>query len=106
MSALNAPLHMIHLHSPLVSGHVKVAVLPRFPIDGISFILGNDLAGGKVFPLPEVINGPIWVASVCCPTSVSSAVSVPNLFPVCQIRAHRLVNWVKLWICVNHLWLH
>ena len=83
MSAFNAPLHMIHLHSPLVSGHVKVAVLPRFPIDGISFILGNDLAGGKVFPLPEVINGPISVASVCCPASVSSAVSVPNLFPVC-----------------------
>ena len=37
MSALNAPLHMIHLHSPLVSGHVKVAVLPRFPIDLVYF---------------------------------------------------------------------
>ncbi|XP_035851648.1 uncharacterized protein LOC118493913 [Sander lucioperca] len=85
MSELNAPLHMIHLHSALVSGQVKVAVLPQFPISGISFILGNDLAGGKVFPLPEVVNDPISVASVCCPASVSSTVSVPNLFPVCAI---------------------
>ncbi|KAG7471602.1 hypothetical protein JOB18_022732 [Solea senegalensis] len=38
MSELNAPLHMIHLHSPLVSGHVKVAVLPRFPIDRWHFV--------------------------------------------------------------------
>ena len=38
-----------------------------------------------MFPLPEVINGPISVASVCCPASVSSAVSVPNLFPVCAV---------------------
>ena len=37
ISALNAPLHMIHLHSPLVSRHVKVAVLPRFPIDLVYF---------------------------------------------------------------------
>ena len=47
---------MIQLHLPLMSGHVKAAVLPRFPISGISFILGDDLAGGNVFPLPEVFN--------------------------------------------------
>ena len=38
-SEFNAPLHMIHLHSALVSGQVKVAVLPLFPFSGISFIL-------------------------------------------------------------------
>ena len=64
---------------------MKVAVLPRFPISGISFILGNDLARGNVFPLPEVITDPSSVASADCPTSVSSAVSMPNLFPVCAV---------------------
>ena len=39
----------------------------------------------RCFLCPEVINGPISVASVCCPASVSSAVSVPNLFPVCAV---------------------
>ncbi|CAJ1076939.1 uncharacterized protein LOC118558122 [Xyrichtys novacula] len=95
MSELNAPLHMIHLHSPLASGRVKVAVLPRFPISGISFILGNDLAGGNVFPLPEVVNDPISVASACCPTSVSSAVSVPNVFPVCAVTRAQARKWGK-----------
>ncbi|KAK0145445.1 Retrovirus-related Pol polyprotein from transposon 297 [Merluccius polli] len=97
MCELNAPLHMIHLQSPLVSGHVKVAVLPRFPISGISFILGNDLAGGNVFPLPEVITDPSSVASAGCPTSVSSA--VPKLFPVCAVtraQARKLGDSVDL----------
>ena len=97
MCELNAPLHMVHLQSPLVSGHVKVAVLPRFPISGISFILGNDLAGGNVFPLPEVITDPSSVASAGCPTSVSSA--VPKLFPVCAVtraQARKLGDSVDL----------
>ena len=85
MSELNAPLHMIHLHSLLVLGHVKVAVLPEFQIDGILFILANVLAGGNVFPLPEVVNDPISVASACCPALESAEVSVPNVFPVCAI---------------------
>lgn len=84
MCEINASLHMVHLFSP-VSGHVKVAVLPRFPISGVTFILGNDLAGRKVFPLPEVVNDPISLAPACCPTSVSSELSVSNVFPVCAI---------------------
>ncbi|XP_028855030.1 uncharacterized protein LOC114801180 [Denticeps clupeoides] len=36
----------------------KVAVRPELPMQGIDFILGNDLAGGKVLPLPEVIDNP------------------------------------------------
>lgn len=85
MSEINVPLHMVHLFLPHVSGHVKVAVLPRFSISGVSFILGNNLARGKVFPLLEVKNDPISLASACCPTSVSSDLSVPNVFPVCAI---------------------
>ncbi|XP_066518564.1 uncharacterized protein [Hoplias malabaricus] len=54
MGHLQVPLHTIYLKSGLVKGLVKVAVRDRLPVAGVSLILGNDLAGGKVFPLPEV----------------------------------------------------
>lgn len=75
---------MVHLFSPLVTGHVKVAILPRFPISGFTFILGNDLAGGNVFPLPEVITDPISSASACCLNSETSE-ALSSVFPLCAI---------------------
>ncbi|XP_061573350.1 polyadenylate-binding protein-interacting protein 2B-like, partial [Cololabis saira] len=52
MQYLEAPLHTIYLKSDLVTGFVTVGVRPCFPIEGVSFILGNDLAGGKVLVKP------------------------------------------------------
>lgn len=52
-----ASLYWIHVKSKLISGLFPVAVLPCFPIDGIDFILGNDIAGGKVYlTLPPLSN--------------------------------------------------
>lgn len=59
MGCVPAPLHYLHLKSGLVSGRLPVAILSRFPIDGVGFIMGNDLAGGKVYPAPEVVEVPI-----------------------------------------------
>lgn len=28
-------------------------------INGVNFIMGNDIAGGKVYPTPEVTNNPV-----------------------------------------------
>uniref|UniRef100_A0AAV2K407 Uncharacterized protein n=1 Tax=Knipowitschia caucasica TaxID=637954 RepID=A0AAV2K407_KNICA len=36
----------------------------EFPIDGVEFIMGNDLAGGKVYPSPEVVTRPILSSDV------------------------------------------
>ncbi|XP_030271730.1 uncharacterized protein LOC115581049 isoform X3 [Sparus aurata] len=58
MSLISAPMHNVYLQSPLVSGSFKVAVLPVLPIKGVDFILSNDLAGGKVMPVPEVLDAP------------------------------------------------
>ncbi|XP_039863188.1 uncharacterized protein LOC120718658 [Simochromis diagramma] len=77
MSVTKAPLHMVHLHSPLVSGYVKVAVRQRLPIEGVSFILGNDLAGGHVFPPPEVVDVPALAAD--------SGSTASEVFPACAI---------------------
>ena len=55
---MNVPLHQIFLKSELVSGSVIVGIRPTLPVDGVSLILGNDLAGGRVQPDPQVISNP------------------------------------------------
>ena len=51
--------HNIHVQSKLATGFRPVAVLPKLPVDGVYFIMGNDIAGGKVYPTPEVVDVPI-----------------------------------------------
>ena len=45
--------------SSLINGLFKVAVLLFLPIKGVDFIIGNDFAGGKVVPAPEVLDSPV-----------------------------------------------
>lgn len=59
MQFVGVPLHVIYLDTELVQGRVVVGVSPQFPIEGVSFILGNDLAGGKVLLNPEVTAVPL-----------------------------------------------
>jgi len=54
MDVINVPLHRISLKTNLVSGSVIVGVRPELPVRGVSMLLGNDLAGGKVLPDPIV----------------------------------------------------
>lgn len=49
---LHLPMHTLNLQTSLVSGSVDVAICPYIPIDGVSFILGNDLAGDRVAAAP------------------------------------------------------
>ncbi len=58
MGCVNVPLHRVYLESDLVTGPVTVGVCSRLPVEGVSFILGNELAGGKVFPRPIVTHQP------------------------------------------------
>lgn len=76
---VRAPLHRVHLKSDLVTGFVSVGVRPSLPIKGVSFILGNDLAGGKVMPVLEVMDQPNVVS--CDELSVN----YPDTFPVCVL---------------------
>lgn len=61
LSVVRAPLHFIQLSSCIVSGKYRVAVRPQLSIAGIDLILGNDLAGKKIFPSPKVIEDPMFV---------------------------------------------
>lgn len=58
MGFVPAPLHRIHVQTDLCSGFFSVAVRSDFPIEGVDFIMGNDIAGGKVYPSPEVVEVP------------------------------------------------
>ncbi|KAI4809981.1 hypothetical protein KUCAC02_018831 [Chaenocephalus aceratus] len=66
MHVMEVPLHTIHLTSELVSGPVVIGVENCFPVEGVSLILGNDLAGGRV----------LVKADVTCVPAESGAVDV------------------------------
>ena len=48
MTPVQVPLHRVHLFSRPVTGEVLVGVSQSLPMAAISFIIGNDLAGGKM----------------------------------------------------------
>lgn len=49
LSTLTVPLHKVLLNSDLIHGNVELGVCPALPVDGISVILGNNLAGDRVW---------------------------------------------------------
>jgi len=48
LGCVSVPLHSIHLKSDLVTGPVIVGMRPFLPVQDVSLILGNDLAGDRV----------------------------------------------------------
>lgn len=53
------PLYRIWLSSDLVSGCFNVAAHSSLPVQGIDFIIGNDIARGKVMSVVHVTNTPL-----------------------------------------------
>lgn len=66
MGFVRAPLHGVYVKSDIVTGFFKVGVREKFPIDGIDFIMGNDIAGGKVYPVPRMVEVPISESNDVC----------------------------------------
>ena len=77
LDVINVPLHQIFLKSELVSGPVIVGIRPTLPVEGISLILGNDLAGGGVQPDPQVISNPN--------NALSANEGLAQTFPACVV---------------------
>ena len=79
------PLHKIELDSELVKGEVAVALRSSLPVEGVSVILGNDLAGGRVWegvppPPPIVTSGPTVLSG-----PDSSEKEFPEVFTACAV---------------------
>lgn len=81
MGLLKTPLHNNCLQTDLVTCSVRVGVCEQLPVRGVSMILGNDLAGGKVTPLcevsqiPELTDGPAELAKVFPECAITRAQS-------------------------------
>ncbi|KAJ8023244.1 hypothetical protein HOLleu_35604 [Holothuria leucospilota] len=77
---ISVPLHKINLKSDLVSESVIVGVRPTLPVKGISLLLGNDLAGGKVVANAILTDKP-------CDYNNTERLEkeFPNLFPACAV---------------------
>lgn len=81
---VEVPLHRIHLSSAIVSGDVVVGVGSALPVPGITFILGNDLAGGNVWGRSGVAAPPI-ISSIPRKSDVDNCREFPDLFPACAV---------------------
>lgn len=78
------PLHKMTLDCGLVQGEVPIAVRPALPVEGIDIILGNDLAGSRVWasePPPPVVTA----SPLSSEQPDKSAVCFPEVFPACAI---------------------
>ena len=58
MGVLEVPLHEVNIKSNLINGNIVIGMRPSLPVEGISLILGNDLAGEKVMVDPRVVEKP------------------------------------------------
>jgi hypothetical protein len=78
-----APLHRIELDHELVKGEVAIALKSKMPVEGVSVVLGNDLAKGWVWggvPPPVVTSGPT-ISTV----PDSSEKEFPEVFTACVV---------------------
>lgn len=78
MGCESVPLHKVHLKSELVNRVVRLGVRSQLPIVGVGLILGNDLAGEKVFPRPIV-------TSKDNINDLSNLSQSSNMFPACAV---------------------
>ena len=77
LNVLQVPLHKMMLFSDLFQGEVVVGMRPALPINGVTMILGNDIAGSRVWA-----NGapPAIVAPVSRVSSIK-----PDVFTACAV---------------------
>ena len=58
MGVLEVPLHEVNIKSSLINGNIVIGMRLSLPVEGITLMLGNDLAGGKVMVDPRVVEKP------------------------------------------------
>ena len=58
MGILEVPLHEVNIKSSFINGNIVIGMKTSLPVEGISLILGKDLAGEKVMADPRVVEKP------------------------------------------------
>lgn len=92
LNVLKVPRHKMMLHCDLFQGEVSVGVRPALPVDGVAMILGNDIAGDKVW---TDVSPPakVMLTPQVCSKPDESEVQFPDVFSACAVtRSKRLDN--------------
>ncbi|XP_038123067.1 GTPase IMAP family member 9-like [Cyprinodon tularosa] len=83
MRDIGVLLHKVVIQSGLWSGDAVVGVRPSFQIAGISMIMGNDLAGGRVLVTADVTPVPLHLSRRTCPDELAR--TFPDVFTSCAV---------------------
>ncbi|TWW65065.1 Retrovirus-related Pol polyprotein from transposon 17.6 [Takifugu flavidus] len=99
----------MELTSALVSGEVEVAVRPELPVDGVDLILGNDLAGDRVWPdqvgfqadhapvlVPSMSQECATVSEVFTACAVTRAMAQANISAACEKKAEKMPLFIPV----------
>ncbi|KAK3894093.1 hypothetical protein Pcinc_002112 [Petrolisthes cinctipes] len=78
------PLVSIDLQSQLFNGQAMVGFVEELPVPGVDFLMGNDIAGGKVSVAPVVPETPVDSYEI-----EQLERQMPELFPVCAVTRAR-----------------
>ena len=88
MGVLEVTLHEVNINSNLINGNIVIGMRPSLPVEGISLIFGNDLAGEKVMADPSVVEKPRDNRK-----TERLAEKVPGIFPgsvlTCSVKAKK-----------------
>ena len=78
LGLITVPRHIVEIDCKLVQGVVPVGIRPELPLKGVSMVLGNDLAGSRVWaevpPPPVVVSKPVVEDE-----------DMPAVFPACVV---------------------
>lgn len=90
MTFMRVPLHRVYLKSDLVKGDVIVAVRSSFPVPGVTFILGNDLAQGNVWGTSKMVPATVVIPSpMLTDTPDECGEKFPHVFSSCAVTRAR-----------------
>ena len=76
----SVPPASVVLQSDLFTGQVAVGVVSELSVLGVDFLMGYDIAGGKVHSVPVVSESPVDSSEI-----VDEEEEVSDLFPVCAV---------------------
>ncbi|XP_034064355.1 REST corepressor 1 isoform X3 [Gymnodraco acuticeps] len=83
MQLLSAPKRRLVLSCDLRQGEVAMGVRPSLPVPGVAVILGNDLAGGRVWP--DVPLSPVVSSKPVRGELADPAKKLTKIVPACAV---------------------
>lgn len=86
LNVISVPLHKVTLECELFSGDAVVAVRPALPMDGVALILGNGLAGSRLWRDASLSVVPVEMepAPLIMPQDENSK-KFPDVFTACAV---------------------